>query len=387
MIILHAAPISGKELTGHRASVPGLTAAQNRMDGVEAALLITVPNHGPPARAGFPVFDMGAVFANGGQLGLPAPFHRPDLVVFHSTYIPFHGRIGRRLRKSRIPYIICPRGGMTRDAQQHKWLKKRIGNLLFFRKMVTHAAAVHCLTQREAAATVGWNRPVFVVGNGVPLPPVCELAAPGSSPQLRLVFIGRIAMEHKGLDLLVEACGRLREQLRKRGAKIEIYGPDYEGDGKLLIQLIAKWRLEDLVSWRGPVVGEAKDSVLRQTDVFLHTSRYEGHPMAVLEALSFGVPCLLTPGTNMADDLTSAEAGWVVEPSAAGIAAGLEKVLRAGRRQLQVAGFKARLMAARDYCWEQVAARTVQAYRQFALGDAAESDRAIAESIPTRRAA
>ena len=44
--------------------------------------------------------------------------------------------------------------------------------------------------------------------------------------------------------------------------------------------------------------------------------------MAVLEALAMGVPCLVTPGTNMADEIAAAEAGWAVEPTAAGIAAG-----------------------------------------------------------------
>ena len=41
-------------------------------------------------------------------------------------------------------------------------------------------------------------------------------------------------------------------------------------------------------------------------DLFIHTFRFEGHPIAVLEALSYGIPCLLTPGTNMAGEVEAA---------------------------------------------------------------------------------
>lgn len=39
--------------------------------------------------------------------------------------------------------------------------------------------------------------------------------------------------------------------------------------------------------------------VLLQTDLFIQTSRHEGMPMGLLEALSIGVPCLVTVGTSL----------------------------------------------------------------------------------------
>ena len=37
---------------------------------------------------------------------------------------------------------------------------------------------------------------------------------------------------------------------------------------------------------------EEKRQILLDTDVFIQTSRFEGMPMGILEALSYGLPCL-----------------------------------------------------------------------------------------------
>ena len=44
--------------------------------------------------------------------------------------------------------------------------------------------------------------------------------------------------------------------------------------------------------------------------IYILTSRYEGMPLTVLEALSCGCPCLITSQTNM-EDLISATSMWL----------------------------------------------------------------------------
>jgi len=366
MIILHAAPIIWGKISGHTASVPALIAAQNRLPGVEAALLVTRPNSQPPPQLEFPVFDRRIRLTADGRLDLPSPFDRPDLVVFHSTYVPAHAAAAAKLRKAIIPYVICPRGGMTRFARAYRPWKKRLGNRLFFNRVVAGAAALHCLTPGEAEQSGDWHRPTFVVGNGVPLPEEGQLASPGRSSPLRLVFIGRLAVEYKGLDMLLEACATLRSELADRPARLQLHGPSFRGSGKTLARRIAAARLEGIVALDGPVLGEAKGALLRRTDVFVHTSRSEGHPMAVLEAMAFGIPCLLTPGTNMADEVADAGAGWRVEPTPEGIAAGLREVLSADESRLRQAGIKARRLAVQRYGWDDAAKGSVEAYRRWA---------------------
>ena len=366
MIILHAAPITADPHSGPNSSVPGLVAAQNTLPGIEAALVATLGISELLTDLGFPVFDGKSLFHPSGKIGLPSPFDRPDLVVFHSTYIPAHAAIARRLRNAAVPYVICPRGGMTRHAQDWKWLKKRLANLLFFNRLVAGAAAMHCLTPGEAAASPGWNRPIFVVGNGVELPPEDEILPFQPMAALRMVFMGRLHVDHKGLDMLVNACRIVHHELLRAHASVEVHGPDCDGGRAFLQNLIDRLGVEDVVSMRGPVSGRAKTALLAAADVFLHPSRTEGHPIAVLEALAHGTACLLTPNTNMADEVAAAGAGWRVQPSPTGIAAGIREVLALDRAQLRQAGVNARRLAVHRYTWPVIAGRSVEAYRGYA---------------------
>ena len=65
----------------------------------------------------------------------------------------------------------------------------------------------------------------------------------------------------------------------------------------------------------GAIYGEGKLEQFVKCDYFIHTSRYEGMPMAVLEALSFGIPCIVTDKTNMEEIINEANGGFVTNSS------------------------------------------------------------------------
>jgi len=366
-VILHFAPLQWGKITGLNDAIPPLIEAQNRSGNVQAALLLTGNTTDVPPEPPFPVFDGHQLRHTPDGLDLPSPFDKPHLAVFHSTYIPAHAPLAKILRQRQIPYLLCPHGGMTKRAQSFKRWKKWLGNRLFFNRLVAGAAALHYLTPGEADASGDWKRPSFIAGNGVPLPSEADLATPGHSARLRLTFLGRLDIKIKGLDLLLEACALLRPQLQQRETQIELYGPDQKGSSRVLSQRINQLGLTDVVFVKPPVHGRAKTAVLQQTTALLLTSRSEGHPIAVLEALSYGIPCLVTPGTNMAEEITAAKAGWVAAPSPNGIAEGLQRVLTATPQELETSGANARQLVRQKYTWEQVASRTLAAYRNYVV--------------------
>jgi glycosyltransferase involved in cell wall biosynthesis len=362
MVVLHAGRIGSNKMDGVNVAVPALVAAQNGLDGVTSALLVSAGSGPTEDGLEFPIFHYDRAT---GVAGLPTPFCKPDIAILHDTYIIPHRRIARQLQALGVPYILVPHGGLTRWAQGIKPIKKIAANLLFFNAVVNGARAVHCLTENEKTESLmTWQRPMFVIGNGTEIPPSDQIAQPGAREAIRFTFIGRLDPNHKGLDLLVEACSIIHSILVETGAEIKLYGPDYRGGEQVIAQHIARVGVGDVVELCGPVLGDAKVEVLRNADVFIHTSRSEGHPLAVLEALAQGVPCLLTPGTNISADVANAGAGWKAQSSAESIAERLAHIIK-NRVDVIAAGQQAREFAITNCSWTQIAVKTVEAYEEL----------------------
>ena len=68
----------------------------------------------------------------------------------------------------------------------------------------------------------------------------------------------------------------------------------------LLEKQVDAFSLRNNVVLYGSKFGKEKEALLKRMDVFVHPSRNEGLPVAVLEAASFGKPCLVTQATNIA---------------------------------------------------------------------------------------
>lgn len=240
---------------------------------------------------------------------LPTPFNKPDIVIFIGIYFPKYLLLGRELTTRSIPYIIQPASSLTYQAQHnHAFLKKKIANCLLFNHFIKGASAINYLTEDERKDSgTKWNKHSFVLPNGINIPDIrkTEFSATG----IKACFIGRIDIYQKGLDLLLEAMSKIQEDLREAHYSLKIFGP-INHDAKKVALLIKKYNINDLVSLEGEVSGAEKESAFMNSDLFVLTSRFEGHSIALLEALSYGLPVAITPGTNMKQQVQQYDAGW-----------------------------------------------------------------------------
>lgn len=127
----------------------------------------------------------------------------------------------------------------------------------------------------------------------------------GLPPEAAVVgWVGRLSRE-KGLDVMLEALASL--------------GPEYPqlsvvGDGaqrEHLQDQVQRLRLAGRVHWHGLVPDAA--TLYRAFDVFVLSSRTEGTPISVFEAMAAGVPIVATEVGGVPDVLRSSEA-WLVPP-------------------------------------------------------------------------
>jgi len=104
-----------------------------------------------------------------------------------------------------------------------------------------------------------------------------------STPGLVLLFLGRIVAD-KGLEYIFQALKALKNQGLPITFVLAGKGPDEEEYKKKFNDLLGK-----SFDFRGVVGGESKSSAFKDCDVFLLPSFFEGLPIALLEAMSFGL--------------------------------------------------------------------------------------------------
>ena len=112
----------------------------------------------------------------------------------------------------------------------------------------------------------------------------------------------------------------------------------------------------------GPVIGEEKERILtEETSYFIMSSRSEGQPMGALEALSYGVPIIVTPGTGFEKEVQSYNCGFTMEANPQSIK---EAMVRAVRQYSQRAEMSENaLKCVEKNYWSSVAVETLEIYR------------------------
>lgn len=292
---------------------------------------------------------------------LPAPYNKPDIVVFHEAYRLDYLKIYPHLLKRRIPYVIIPHGELSNEAQKKKWLKKKVANLFVFNRFINNAIAIQCLSQREINATrFGKNK--FIGTNGILIP--TEKKEKFNTEKTRFLYIGRLDAYHKGLDLLLDAVQLSSGVMRKTHATLDIYGPDYQGRYANIETMISERNIGDIVTLHHEVSGDEKIRILLDADVFIQTSRFEGMPMGILEAMSYGLPCLVTEGTTIAGYIDEYDAGWRTDNTAMGISQCIYTAVHQVP-SYEIKSSNARKLAEECFEWTQISNATIRAYYQL----------------------
>jgi len=178
----------------------------------------------------------------------------------------------------------------------------------------------------------------------------------GNAPYV--LFLSRLHIK-KGTDYLAEAFSLLA-RLRP-GVRLVVVGPD-GGAGVVMQRRLSEAGLSRRVYFMGPLYGRAKSEAIVDATVFCLPSRQEGLSIAVIEALSAGVPCVLTRACNF-PEVEEAGAGYVVDSDASAIALALRKVVddRAGWPRMSEAG---RRLVLERFTWPTIARQAGDAYRR-----------------------
>ena len=284
-----------------------------------------------------------------------------DIVIFHSLYFMEYIKIASSLKHKKIPYLIQLHGALSKQNYKKNFLKKWIANQLFFKKFIKSASAIIYLNNHEITNSIvpSINSDTIILPNGC-YPPRQKTDNKATQP-FKLLYLGRIDKHHKGVDKLLDSLALLKKQ-GIRNFSIDFYGRGEQKDMKWFKGQLAG--IADIARYHGAVFGEEKSDALATHNAMILTSRSEGMPMGILEALSFGLPCIITPQTNMADVIAKYECGWITPLDHTIIA----NTILTAQKQYSVshailsANAKA---AASHYDWQNVALESIKRYQSI----------------------
>lgn len=120
--------------------------------------------------------------------------------------------------------------------------------------------------------------------------PLCIDELPNESAKLntnQITIMGRLSKE-KGYDDMLRIFKKVLET--NPNAKLNILG---DGEERMPLSILAdKLGISKSVNFYGNTVGDKKREVMLNTSVFVTTSHYESFGLVLLEAMSYGIPCI-----------------------------------------------------------------------------------------------
>jgi glycosyltransferase involved in cell wall biosynthesis len=244
--------------------------------------------------------------------------------------------------------LIADRRGLPFVLQTHGMIDRSENPLavpvdaVFTRPALRRAERILYLTsvEREGLLAVGGDDlKLLHLPNGVPF---ADERTP--SDRVEVLYLARLA-PRKRPDLFARVAAALSEDFP--WVRFALVGPD-EGEADRVQATIAGSGFADRIAWEGPLAPDATVDRLRRAAIYVLPSVDEPYPMSVLEAMSVGLPVIVTDTCGLASAVADHAAGLVVDDR--------EENLSAALRQLLADPDEARKMGARgrDYVRSQL---------------------------------
>jgi glycosyltransferase involved in cell wall biosynthesis len=139
-----------------------------------------------------------------------------------------------------------------------------------------------------------------------------------------LAWSGKQNLVRKGIPELLKAVRLLRE----RGEDVRVYLAGLEGDGNAyLLEMIRALGIENEVQYLGGLNREDKIRMLRENEIYVQPSHYEGFGVAILEAMGCGA-CVIVRDVGAVKEVVGDCGFYVPSSSPEELAVAIEKVLQ-----------------------------------------------------------
>jgi glycosyltransferase involved in cell wall biosynthesis len=293
---------------------------------------------------------------------------KADIVHFHSMYVLPNALLAFLLRRQGIPYAVTPNGNCSTELLRRRWYLKLPYKYLLERPYLNRARVIHSVGDTQQIRDYGVVVPIVTAPNGIdrkeiPLSgsanPILA-ARPDWQDRTIFCYVGRLDLPQKGLDLLLEGFAKALQCNPNLG--LVLVGPDWKGYKAKLVHLARSLLISHAVYFAGPAYQKTKFDFISSADFFVHTSRWEGLPFSVLEALACGKPCLVSAAANPCGLIGAYKAGKEVELVAVDIANTIVEMAQTEKMQRAAMSKEAHKLVDLELQWPTIAKRVTDAY-------------------------
>jgi glycosyltransferase involved in cell wall biosynthesis len=230
----------------------------------------------------------------------------PDVVHIHGEFNADNLWVSKLFR---APIVLSPHGGfhpvVLKRRKQLKVVYVSLARTVLYRRV----AAFHALCPAEAehiSAVVPGSDVYCIPSGSEPNRHVGEGRRFDCCGTVNLLFVGRLDVYTKGLDILLDAFALALRSTRVP-MLLHLVGPDWDRGIERLSVQAARLGIRDHMVFHGAQGPQEVRSFMGGSDVYIQLSRHDGFPLSVSEALLCGNAAILSEnvGTVSFADISS----------------------------------------------------------------------------------
>lgn len=237
--------------------------------------------------------------------------NRPNIVHIHMSY---NGSFYRKFMMVKLSKIFKVKTILHLHGSEFK--------IFYEKSSLTVKNKIKCLFETVEQTIVlgqGWlefvqdiapEANIIVCNNAVDIP--IEVASL-SEGTFNILFLA-VLLKRKGIHDLIEVIRQLKDEdfFYQKNIKFIVAGdgPEYQ----TLLQCIQEYGLEPLIDVIGWVDNDKKHELLKISQLLVLPSYNEGLPMAILEAMSYGIPIISTDVGSIAEVVIQNRTGCLIQP-------------------------------------------------------------------------
>ena len=167
---------------------------------------------------------------------------------------------------------------------------------------------------------IGFDKNIFVINNGVNIEQHNKVVLENNI--IQLLVVSRLVSQ-KNIDSIIKAI----KVIENENIILNIVGDGSEINNLKL--LVKKYELDKQINFIGKIENTKLNEYLKNADIFIQASNYEGLPHSILEAMNFEIPILSTDVGGCSVLLNEGERGYIIPMpvSEVEISEGIRKII------------------------------------------------------------